>query len=284
MSESAAPSKVTSTSSERVTRVRALHSRSGRRKAGRFAVEGPQGVRSALGAGVHVHDLLVDEAAQQSFAELIVQAKAAGAHITWVTTAVMSAMSDTQQPQGVLAVCDLLPETDLADVMAAPGPVVSLESVSDPGNVGTVIRTADSVSAAGVVLTPDSADIHGGKVVRSTAGSLFHLPVLAGRELDAIVAAAHAAGRTVAVAAGDGDVSLFDAVDARTLDNRTCWIIGSEAHGASERARSSADVRVAIPMTGRAESLNAAVAAAVVLYVTRHAESQWGRADGLMTD
>lgn len=269
-----AGNRVTSTSSERVTRVRALHSRSGRRKAGRFAVEGPQGVLSALVAGIRVHDLLVDESTQLSFVDLIARAERAGTRITSVTPAVMSAMSDTQQPQGVLAVCDLLPQFDLAGLMAAPGAVVVLEAVSDPGNVGTAIRTCDSVSAAGVVLTPESADIHGGKVVRSTAGSLFHLPVLAGRELDAIVAAAHAAGRTVALATGDGDVSLFDAVDAGTVDDQTCWVIGSEAHGASEEARSSADVRIAIPMTGRAESLNAAVAAAIVLYVTRHAESR----------
>ena len=263
---------VTSTSSERVTRVRALHSRAGRRKAGRFVVEGPQAVGAALDAGVSVHDLLVDEA--QLFPDLVELAERGGARITRVTPAVMAAMAETQQPQGILAVCDLLPPGELDEVMAGSGPVVVLEAISDPGNVGTIIRTADSVSAAGVILTADSADIHSGKVVRYTAGSLFHLPVLAGHSIDSVVTAARAAGRTVAVTAGDGAVSLFAAVDEGSLNNRTCWVIGSEAHGASKAARDCADVVVSIPMSGRAESLNAAVATAVVLFVTRHAESR----------
>jgi TrmH family RNA methyltransferase len=270
--ENLAGNRVVSTSSERVTRVRALHSRSGRRKAGQFVVEGPQAVAAALGTGAQVHELLVDE--EHSFADLVEDARTAGARITWVTPAVMTAMAETRQPQGILAICDLLPAGDLSAVMADAGPVVALESISDPGNVGTIIRTADSVSAAGVVLTPESADIHNGKVVRSTAGSLFHLPVLPGHSIDSIVTAARAAGRTVAVASADGGTSLFDAVDNRNLTDRTCWVIGSEAHGVSAEARALADVLVAIPMSGRAESLNAAVATAIVLYVTRHAESR----------
>lgn len=279
-----APNTVTSSSSERVTRVRVLHTRSGRRKAGRFAVEGPQAVTSALGAGVRVRDLFVDQSTGATFADLVALAETAGVRTTWVTSSVMAAMAETRQPRGILAVCDLLPAGDLGAVMAAPGPVVVLESVSDPGNVGTVIRTADAVGAAGVVLTPESVDVHSGKVVRSTAGSLFHLPVLVGREVREAVAAAHVAGRTVAVATGDGTASLFEAADSGAVTDRTCWIIGSEAHGVSDEARSSADLAVVIPMTGRPESLNAAVATAVVLYVTRHAESRVGIFDPRMTD
>jgi TrmH family RNA methyltransferase len=266
---------VTSVGSDRVTAVRALHSRQGRRKSGHFVVEGPQAVRSALAHGVLVHDLFVVEDTV-ACADVVGDARAAGARLTWVTPAVMAAMCETQQPQGVLAVCDLLPTGDLDLVMAASGPVVVLEAVSDPGNVGTIIRTADAAGAAAVLLTPQSADVHNGKVVRSTAGSLFHLPVLGGLPVEEIAAAARRAGRCLAVTAGEGATDLFTAADDGAVDSRTCWVIGSEAHGATPEARAAADLVVAIPMPGGAESLNAAVAAAVVLFVTAHAQSQLG--------
>ena len=263
--------RLTSATSDRVKAVRALHSRAGRRRAGRCLVEGPQAVRSALDAGVVIHDLFVDDDAGVAHAGLVDDARAEGVRVTEATSGVLAAMSETEHPQGVLAVCALLPHVELADLMARPGPIVVLEGLADPGNVGTVIRTADAVGAAGVVLTPGSADVHGGKVVRSTAGSLFHLPVRPETPLDDVVAAARAAGRPVAVTAGRGATDLFAAAATGQVDQRTCWVIGSEAHGATPAALAAADLLVRIPMTGRAESLNAAVAAAAVLYVTAFA-------------
>jgi TrmH family RNA methyltransferase len=263
--------EVTSVRSDRVTAVRALHARQGRRKTGRFVVEGPQAVRSALAAGVVVRDLFMDDDAGAAFPDIAEAARERGLDVCRATPEVLAAMAETAQPQGVLAVCDQLPAGDLDAVMAAPGPVMVLDAVTDPGNVGTVIRTADAVGAAGVVLTPGSADVHNGKVVRSTAGSLFHLPVLSGVGIDDVTEAAARNGRSVAVATGDATIDLFAAVDAGRVDARTCWVVGSEAHGVSGAARAAATLAVRIPMTGRAESLNAAVAASVVLYVTAHA-------------
>ncbi len=263
--------EVTSVRSDRVTAVRALHARQGRRKTGRFVVEGPQAVRSAIAAGVVIRDLFMDDDAGAAFPDITLSAQERGLDVCRATPEVLAAMAETSQPQGVLAVCDQLPVGDLDAVMAAPGPVVVLDAVTDPGNVGTVIRTADAVGAAGVLLLTGSADVHNGKVVRSTAGSLFHLPVLSGLEIAAVAQSAARHGRSVAAATGDAPIDLFDAVADRTVDPRTCWIVGSEAHGVSEAARMAADLAVRIPMAGRAESLNAAVAAAVVLYVTAHA-------------
>ena len=267
--------RVTSVGSDRVTAVRGLHSRQGRRKAARFLVEGPQAVGSALAAGVPIHDVFVEGDAGGSLSDLIRQADGLGIRVTTVTSPVMRAMAETESPQGILAVCPLLPEGDLDALMAASGgPVLVLEALSDPGNVGTAIRTADALGAIGVVLTPESADVHNGKVVRSTAGSLFHLPVLSGRAVPDIVQAAHAGGRRVAVLTGDGDVELFAAARDGLLGDRTVWLVGSEAHGVSDEARRTADACVRIPLRGRAESLNAAIAAVVALSVTAYAAAR----------
>lgn len=271
-----APRRLTSAKSDRVSAVRTLHTRQGRRKAGRFVVEGPQAVRSALEAGIVLRDLVMDDDAGLAFPEIAYAAEAAGVAVTWATPDVLEAMSETRQPQGVLAVCDLLPAVDLDALMTRPGPIVVLDALSDPGNVGTIIRTSDAVGAAGVVLTPGCADVHNGKVVRSTVGSLFHLPIAVGVDAAVAAAAAQRAGRTVAAAAGESAVDLFAAVADGRVDSRTCWIIGSEAHGVGPEARAAADLAVRIPMAGRAESLNAAVAAAVVLYVTAAADSGLG--------
>jgi TrmH family RNA methyltransferase len=266
--------RVTSVKSDRVTEVRGLRTRQGRRKAGRFLVEGPQAVASAIAAGIPIHEVFVDEDAGGVMSDLAAKAGQTGARVTVATAAVLAAMGETDHPQGVLAVCPLLPPGDLDAVMSGPGPVVVLEAMSDPGNVGTVIRTADAVGAGGVVLTEGSADLHNGKVVRSTVGSLFHLPVLPGRTVAEVVDAAHAHGRVVAVLDGDAEVDLFGALGSGTLTDRPVWIVGNEAHGVSDATKASADVVVRIPMTGKAESLNAAVAAAAVLYVGAYAAAK----------
>lgn len=267
---------LTSPSSDRVKAVRALHDKAGRRRSGRFLVEGPQAVRNALvaDAGVVVREVFVADDAGIVLADLVDAARARdGVRLTTTTGPVLAAMAETEQPQGILAVCDLLVAPALSEIAGRPGPLVVLEAVSDPGNVGTVIRTAAAAGAAGVVLTPGCADVHNGKVVRSTAGSLFHLPVAPGVELSTLVDTVRAAGRRLAVATGDAADDLFGAARAGRLDGRTCWIVGSEAHGVSTAARTAADLAVRIPMAPGPESLNAAVAVAVVLYVTAYAVS-----------
>lgn len=266
----AEPSTLTSTSSDRVKAVRALHVPSGRRKAGRFLVEGPQAVRSALDAGVVIHEVFVDDDARIAFPDIMAAVEEVGAPITSAQSRVLVAMGQTTTSQGVLAVCDLLDPGRLADVLAISAPVLILDRVADPGNVGTIIRTAEAVGAAGVVLTPGCADVHGGKVVRATTGSLFRLPVVPDVPLETVLDAVRAEGRALAVATGDGDESLFSAVDARLVCPRTCWVIGSEAHGVSDLARERADITVRIPMAEGVESLNAAVSVAVLMYVTAH--------------
>lgn len=140
--------------------------------------------------------------------------------------------------------------------------------VRDPGNAGTVIRTADAAGADAVVLAGQSVDPYNPKTVRATVGSLFHLPFAIEPDPAAAVRAAQTRGLTVLAADGGGEVDLFDA----DLSGPTAWLFGNEAWGLPEELASLADHRVAIPIHGRAESLNLSTAAAVCLYASARAQ------------
>jgi TrmH family RNA methyltransferase len=189
-----------------------------------------------------------------------------------VNPAVLAAMAETRTPQGLLGVAPLL-DVPLADALAgAPRLVAVLEAVADPGNAGTVIRTADAAGADAVVLTAGAVDPHNGKCVRATAGSLWHLPVAAGPSLGATVEALRRAGTTVLAATGGGADDLDDLLDGDALRGPTAWLFGNEAAGLSDEALAAADRTVRIPLHGRAESLNLATAAAVCLYASARAQ------------
>lgn len=222
-------------------------------------------MRAALEAGASVRVVVIAEGAV--FANEVVLADRRGAQVCEVPERVLREMAETAHPQGLLAICDLPGPVDLAAALHRPGPVVALDAVGDPGNVGTIIRTADAAGAAAVLLGPGCADPHSGKVVRSTAGSLFHLPVVT-VTWPLAVAGARAAGRRLAATTGTGKVDLSAAAGAGLVGQDTVWVIGSEAHGVSQEVLDDADLTVRIPMRGRAESLNAAVAAGIVLYAT----------------
>lgn len=140
--------------------------------------------------------------------------------------------------------------------------------VRDPGNAGTVIRTADAAGADGVVLAGRSVDAYNAKTVRASVGSLFHLPLALEPDPTAAVRAAQERGLTVLAADGAGEVDLFDA----DLSGPTAWLFGNEAWGLPEGLAALADHRVAIPIHGRAESLNLSTAAAVCLYASARAQ------------
>ena len=187
-----------------------------------------------------------------------------------VTDRAAASLSETVTPQGLVAVCDLrdLPAHDV--VAAPPRLAVALAGLADPGNAGTVLRTADACGAGAVVFGAGSADPFGGKVVRAGAGSLFHVDVVRSAPLGPLVADLRAAGVTVLAADGGGEASLED---LRTeLAGPVLWLFGNEARGVPPELAAAADARVRIPMRGRAESLNLAAAAAICLYATQQAQ------------
>ncbi|WIB32398.1 RNA methyltransferase [Curtobacterium sp. MCSS17_005] len=264
----------------RVKAVAALAKKDVRAETGLFLLEGPQAVREAL------------EYAPELLRELYVTPTAAARYglddapvDTWfVTEQVLDAMADTVTPQGVVAVCQQFPTSvkdvfpdraaaaaaqearDASDDQAAlPGLVAILEEVRDPGNAGTIIRAADAAGADAVVLTGRSVDPYNPKVVRSTTGSLFHVPVSVGVTLADTIERAKALGYTVLAA----DVSGDDLPVVRAegmLDGPTAWVFGNEARGLTADDLALVDRAVKVPIYGQAESMNLATAASVCLY------------------
>ncbi|MCT1997849.1 RNA methyltransferase [Brachybacterium muris] len=174
-------------------------------------------------------------------------------------------------PQGAIAVARL-PQEDPAAARSAiaalhgegPLAVAVLHEVRDPGNVGTLIRTADAAGADLVILTRTSADPYSPKAVRASVGSLFHLPVVTGAEIDDVLASLAQAGITAAATSGYAELDLFQA----ELPARIGWLLGNEAHGLDQATLDAAPLAVRIPLAGRAESLNVHTAATVCLFET----------------
>ncbi|MDP9436156.1 MAG: RNA methyltransferase, partial [Actinomycetota bacterium] len=229
-------------------------------------IEGPQAVREALAEG----GLLELYAEPGRSPELVKAARAAGVPVVEVAAPVLAAMGETVTPQGLLGVAALL-DVPLDEALARPGLVAVLHEVADPGNAGTVLRTADAAGADAVVLTAGSVDAYNGKCVRATAGSLWHLPVVAGVPLDDVLAAARAAGLQVLATSGQGEDDLDDLADGGVLAAPTAWLFGNEAGGLPPASLAAADRQVRVPLHGRAESLNLASAAAVCLYASARA-------------
>jgi TrmH family RNA methyltransferase len=256
--------------SPRVRAVAKLAKRHARAETGVFLVEGPQAVAEAL---AFKSDLLVDifitSSARDRYTDLVQSAMERGIDVVSVSDAVLDTMADTVTPQGVLATCRQFP-VELADLLASgPRLVAVLEEIRDPGNAGTIIRAADAAGADGVIFTGNSVDAYNPKVVRSTTGSIFHMPVAQNGTLDQALAVVRGAGMQVLAA----DVKGADLPRVRDiLTAPTAWVFGNEAHGLPDEQLRLADRVVKVPIYGNAESLNLATAASVCLYESAFAQ------------
>lgn len=257
---------LTNTGSDRVRSVRALSRRAVRDRERLFLAEGPQAVREVVAHRPDVvQDLYFEAQAATRQATVLGAARAAGLSIREVSHEVLDAMSDTKVPQGIIAVCRPV-DVDLGTVLdARPGFLVIMANVRDPGNAGTVIRGADAAGADAVLLSDSSVDIYNPKVVRSSVGSLFHLPVVTGLPTASLLGRVRAAGVVLLAADGGGD-TLLGEVDTDTLTGPHAWVMGNEAWGLEPDIRAACDIVVRVPIYGRAESLNLAMAATLCLY------------------
>lgn len=254
--------------SPRVRAVAKLAKRSARRETGLFLVEGPQAVRELIAFRPEdVVDLFATPAALDRSAEL----RTGPVDAELVSERVLEAMTDTVTPQGVVAVARQS-ATTLADlVTAGPRLVAVLEEVRDPGNAGTIIRAADAAGADAVVLTGRSVDAFNPKVVRSTTGSLFHLPFAQDVDLPDALDALRGAGCRVLAADVSGD-DLLEVRAAGQLSGQVAWLFGNEAHGLAAEQLALADRAVRVPIYGHAESMNLSTAASVCLFESAFAQ------------
>lgn len=263
----------------RVKTARRLGRRAVRMQERLFLAEGPKALAEALDLPGCLVEVFVAPDAAEEHAVLLTAVEQAGATVHRVDDPALASLADTVTPQGVVAVCRFLdrPLDHVLDAIAdrataEPAPVVAVcVDVRDPGNAGTVLRCADAAGAAAVVFAGTSVDPYNPKAVRATVGSLFHLPVVRTDEVSGTLEALRAAGFTILAADGDGEDDLDRLDEDGALAGATAWVFGNEAHGLDPAVASAADRRVAIPIHGRAESLNLATAAAVCLYASARA-------------
>jgi RNA methyltransferase, TrmH family len=276
----------TSVRSPRLKAARRLTKRALRQRARAFLAEGPQAVSEAFYSRAPVSELFVTAEARARHADLVSAMADAGIPVHLVSGEVMAELAQTITPQGLLAVCGFVdvpldqalngsdgPDgPDGPNVSSGPPALVAvLASVRDPGNAGTVLRAADAAGAQAVLFSDASVDPYNGKAVRASAGSLFHVPLVAGVRLEQAAGALRAAGLRILAADARGGRTLDDLSPAE-LAAPTAWVFGNEAWGMPEAVLALADESVAVPIYGRAESLNLATAAAVCLYASARAQ------------
>ncbi|WP_198156282.1 TrmH family RNA methyltransferase [Thermobifida cellulosilytica] len=252
-----------------VKRIRQMSSRRYRRREGVFLVEGAQPVWRAVEAGWEVETLVVaPDLLSRTAAGLVAEQEARGTRVARLSAELFTRLSERDGPAGVAAIVRSR-STRLDDLAVEPGAVFAvLHRVGNPGNLGTVVRTVDAVGGAGVVLVGETADPYAPAAVKASMGSLFAVDVAHARDADAFLDWAKRHGVQVVATSGYADADHWSAEYRPPL----AVLLGSEGDGLPDDLLDRADLRVRIPMTGTAESLNLAVAAGVVLYeVRRHA-------------
>lgn len=270
-------------SRSQLQRAQRLHRREQRSRHGQTLVEGPQAVRELLACAPRLtRDLYITDEAVERHGDVAELASAAG---VWTHVLAAQDMRDlSADAQGVVAVISTPEAPDLDSLLREASLIVATLDIADPGNLGTIIRTADAAGADAVVVGKASAELYSPKVMRSAAGSHFHVPCVAGIEASELAARAREAGLQVLTAEGTGEwelpVLVREAAEAKILGaapsgpdlrRRALWFVGNEARGFAGYDF-DADARVAVPLYGKAESLNVSTALAVCAYASAMAQ------------
>jgi len=248
--------KISSVANPRIKTLRGLLRKKERMEQGQFLIEGVHCVGEALSSGVSLRMMVAEEGRLDEYAALLPDYLP----ILAVTEAVMESLSETKTPQGILAVGDLLTrpfsEAKKAELL------LILDDIRDPGNLGTLIRTADAAGFDGVLVSGETVDVHNPKAVRSSMGSIFHLPIWESEGL----------ARDAEKMQGNGWALLSGQLDGQDFFHREislkkqALVIGNEANGVTAAVRAACHYPVRLPMAGKSESLNAAAAAAIMMY------------------
>lgn len=250
---------ITNAKSDLVKGFAKLKQKQARSETGLFLLEGPQGLKE-LKADWAKLVIVTPEAATKLEGELS-RLRGAGVEVEYATDDVVAKICDTKSPQGVVAVC-FQRYLDPIEI-SSPRLVALLENPADPGNLGTIIRAADAAGADAVAIIEPAVDLYNPKVVRSTAGSIFHIPVIVFQSLESAIETARGWGTQILGADSQGLDVRSKKID---LAAPTSWLFGNEAHGLSQQAKSNVDALVGVPIFGGAESLNLATAATLCMY------------------
>jgi TrmH family RNA methyltransferase len=248
-----------------------LTKKEARSETGLFLLEGPQGLKEALERPKLIEKLFATESFEQKYSDLISRARDARVNVNLVSESVLKELSDTTTPQGVVAVCQQF-HVSIEDVLASkPKLVAFLAQIRDPGNAGTVLRAADAAGADAVVFSKGSVDIYNPKVVRSTTGSMFHLPFV----IDADIASSLSKFKQAGLSVLGADIAgkSLASIESAELAKPTLWLFGNEAWGLEPAVATLADKLVQVPIFGAAESLNLATAASVCMYASAFAQN-----------
>jgi TrmH family RNA methyltransferase len=239
-----------------------LHSRHGRQKSGLFLLEGIRLVEEALAAGLTIRHAVYSPRLQNNrrAAACLQQLEATSScRPQLISEALLRWLADTEQPQGLLVAAEQ-PQPQELDLCGVTG-LLLVDGVQDPGNLGTIIRTADALGTQMVLLLIGTVDAYNEKVVRAAMGSLFHVRLQQSLDADAVLPLIKNAGFQLVVSALEQAVP-YDQAD---YGERVALVVGNEGAGVSRELLHAADLRVIIPILGQAESLNVAVATGIIL-------------------
>ena len=256
---------ITSVNNQRIKDVANLKQKKYRTETGAFFAEGLRAVIEAV-QFADLSELFFIKTEENKLTEIIKTAEEKGVRLYCVDEKVMAKLSDTKAPQGVLAVIkmpkDRLQKLNPGTSSDNNAPVIILDRVQDPGNLGTIIRTADAVGALGMILLEGCVDAFSPKVVRASMGSLFHLPVIQDVFPEEALTWCYRHGYEPAATALKNAQNMYKA----DLSKKMAFIFGNEANGVAEELQAAAETRLFIPMAGQAESMNVAMAAGIVLF------------------
>lgn len=259
-------SVLTSLHSPHIGRVKALHTSKGRKASNEFLAEGPQSIEAAINSKrFNITQLYVAESAVQQFSKLIIVEPIV------VSDKVMQVMSSVENAQGILAICakGTLPELNALTVGSEI--LIYCHEINDPGNLGTIIRSAHALGANGLVLSPGSVDPFSPKVVRASAGSLWHLPFTVNVEFHELLRSAQEVEMKIIAMTGSGESTLNELV--KILPKKIAFAFGNEAHGLPIEIIKECNLQVRIPMKAGAESVNLATSVALAIYAASSALS-----------
>ncbi|MBX9694340.1 MAG: RNA methyltransferase [Cyanobacteria bacterium] len=255
---------ISSASNPQFKRLKSLSSRSGRRKEGCFLLEGPKVITEARSRSVEIDAVAVSASSvhRGEFDSTEWTSISSDLRIFELSDNLFALISETETPQGVLAVVRCRTHGPESLFARAPGLVVIVDAVQDPGNLGTIFRTAQGLNATGLVLTRGTVDPYNAKVVRAASGAILSLPFILNLDLEEAIALCKRQGQNV-VALAPGDGSTICQVD---WSKPSALILGNEGQGIPRELLNHADQVVSIPLNPNCESLNVGVTAAIALY------------------